>query len=101
MMMECSGIGMSKHQFIGRENNMRGMMTPKISSSKSAINFKQQEFARRPKKFGKNGDPTDGQKSIRSNMTQFSNMSVGTFFQLVNKPAIHGIGNTNLLLHAY
>jgi hypothetical protein len=28
-------------------------------------------------------------------------MSVGTFFQLVNKPAIHGIGNTNLLLHAY
>ena len=28
-------------------------------------------------------------------------MSVGTFFQLVNKPAIHGIGNSNLLLHAY
>lgn len=40
MMMEASGIGMSKHQFIGQSNPNKGIFTPKISSSKSAINFK-------------------------------------------------------------
>lgn len=106
MMMDASCLGVGKNQFLGSKFCRQGILTPSYGSgTKSEIGFKTSQNILRKKTKKQTGEDghEDIKKSNRSNMTQFSNMSVGTFFQLVNKPALNGsfMNNNNLLLHAY
>lgn len=72
-MMDTGGYGIGGNNFLGSKLPGRQSF---ISSggSRSEMNYK----------IRSKNEP----KSNKSNMTSFSNMSVGTFFQLVNKPAM-------------
>lgn len=57
----------------------RGILTPS-HGARSEINFKTSKKQKLHRKVKDEEERGKGQPSMRSNMTQFSNMSVGTFF---------------------
>ena len=81
-MMDTGGYGIGGNNFLtSKLPGKQTFMNFNSGGSKSEMNYK----IRTPAKY----EP----KSNKSNMTSFSNMSVGTFFHLVNKPALQAGGS--------
>jgi hypothetical protein len=81
LMMDTGGYGIGGNNFLGSKlSGRQSFLNLNSGGSRSEMNYKIRPSKNEP-------------KSNKSNMTSFSNMSVGTFFQLVNKPALQGAGS--------
>jgi hypothetical protein len=87
LLMESGGYGIGGSNFLGSKLGRTSFLQPQ---ARSEMGF---PVSRPTTKF----EP----KSTKSNQTSFSNMTVGTFFQLVNKPAMQGSLHNNMLFQAY
>jgi len=77
LMMDTGGYGIGGNNFLGSKLSAKqSFLNMNSGGSRSEMNYKMRIPAK--------NEP----KSNKSNMTSFSNMSVGTFFHLVNKPAL-------------